>query len=367
MLQARPSSPDDSEEFDDVFDDSLLIPASAKKKQCLSKSRSLKTSYDSYLTKEMIHPLNDLNKSLDGDETQEPYKRRGSEARLEKRRPSNKPSSFVTFAEILSHFQNQDPMKMQRILAEQNAKHGNGKILGIFSPHPRLSANLSNEKDIFLLMAETKYERTEPIHLLILQSIYSRLMGGPLTCPALGAHWMDVGFNHPDPSIDLTSAKMLGAVSLLFFITQYPALAEDVFQLSTSSYQGFPFALVGLNFTRSIVRLVRKEILNRHFIRQKQLIYIVMDLYCAVWYKFYVSWKNNDPNIRDLNSVTTAMEHDIIVKPLSILAQFQKGIKRTNSNPGGNTVGFKTSFIKRGLKFSSSSSNINIRSVFSQS
>ena len=52
-------------------------------------------------------------------------------------------------------------------------------------------------------------------------------MGGPLTCPALGAHWMDVGFNHPDPSIDLTSAKMLGAVSLLFFITQYPALAED--------------------------------------------------------------------------------------------------------------------------------------------
>ena len=38
---------------------------------------------------------------------------------------------------------------------------------------------------------------------------------------------MDVGFNHPDPSIDLTSAKMLGAVSLLFFITQYPALAED--------------------------------------------------------------------------------------------------------------------------------------------
>ena len=157
MLQARPNSPDDSEEFDDVFDDNLiLIPTSAKKKQCLSKCRSLKTSHDSYLAKEMIHPLNDLNKSLDSDETQEPYKRRGSAARMEKRRPSNKPSSFVTFAEILSHFQNQDPMKMQRILAEQNAKRGNGKILGIFSPHPRLPANLDNEKDIFLLMAETK-------------------------------------------------------------------------------------------------------------------------------------------------------------------------------------------------------------------
>jgi hypothetical protein len=72
-----------------------------------------------------------------------------------------------------------------------------------------------------------RYDRAEPIHLLILQSIYSRLMGGPLSCPALGAHWMDVGFNHPDPAIDLTSAKMLGAVSLLFFITQYPTLAED--------------------------------------------------------------------------------------------------------------------------------------------
>ena len=85
-------------------------------------------------------------------------------------------------------------------------------------------------------------------------------------------------------------------------------------------------------------------------------------------YKFYVLWKMNDPNVRDLNNVTTSLEHDIIVKPLSILAQFQKGIKRTNSNPGsGNPVGFKSSFIKRGLKFSSSSSNINIRSVFSQS
>lgn len=156
MLQARPSSPDDSEEFDDVFDDNVVISSSAKKKQCLSKSRSLKKSYDSYLRKETIHPLGDVNKSFDDTEPQEPYKRRGSTARMEKRRPSNKPSSCVTFAEILSHFQNQDPMKMQRILDEQNAKRGNGKILGIFSPHPRLPAHLGNEKDIFLLMAETK-------------------------------------------------------------------------------------------------------------------------------------------------------------------------------------------------------------------
>lgn len=52
-------------------------------------------------------------------------------------------------------------------------------------------------------------------------------MGGPLSCPALGAHWLDVGFNHPDPGIDLTSVKMIGAVTLLFFITQYPNLAEE--------------------------------------------------------------------------------------------------------------------------------------------
>lgn len=154
MLKARSESPG-SEEFDDVFDDNV-ITAAVTKKQCLSKTLSHQTSYESYLAKERIHPLGDLNKSLDSDVMKEPYKRRGSAARLEKRRPSNKPSSYVTFAEILSHFQNQDPMKVQRILDEQNAKQGNGKILGIFSPHPRLPANLNNEKDIFLLIAETK-------------------------------------------------------------------------------------------------------------------------------------------------------------------------------------------------------------------
>ena len=88
-------------------------------------------------------------------------------------------------------------------------------------------SNRLNVTAKFLTLKNFRYDRAEPIHLLILQSIYSRLMGGPLSCPALGVHWMDVGFNHPDPSIDLTSAKMLGAVSLLFFITQYPSLAED--------------------------------------------------------------------------------------------------------------------------------------------
>ena len=52
-------------------------------------------------------------------------------------------------------------------------------------------------------------------------------MGGPLSCPSLGSHWIDVGFNHTDPSVDLTSAKMIGAVSLLYFITEYSALADE--------------------------------------------------------------------------------------------------------------------------------------------
>lgn len=148
MFKTESSQPDD--EFDDVFD--TIIPKTAKEKPILSKSRSLNNEYTE------IYTLKDLNKSLDSDTQHEPYRRRGSATRLEKRRPStsSKPSSYVTFAEILSHFQNIDPMKMQQILTEQNAKQGNGKILGIFSPYPKLPANLSNEKDIFLLMAETK-------------------------------------------------------------------------------------------------------------------------------------------------------------------------------------------------------------------
>ena len=153
MLKVAPgSSGDMSEDFDDVFEEKATSPALVNKKHCLGKSISYQP--------EIIHPLRELNKSLDSEEfqLQEPYKRRGSATRLEKRRPSTsiKSSSYVTFAEILSHFQNQDPMKMQRMLDEQNAKRGNGKILGIFSAHPRLPAGLDSEKDILLLMAETK-------------------------------------------------------------------------------------------------------------------------------------------------------------------------------------------------------------------
>ena len=97
--------------------------------------------------------------------------------------------------------------------------------------YPKLVMNCHFHKLIFYReLSNTKffrYDKCEPIHLLILQSIYSRLMGGPLSCPSLGSHWIDVGFNHTDPSVDLTSAKMIGAVSLLYFITEYSALADE--------------------------------------------------------------------------------------------------------------------------------------------
>ena len=150
MLRAKSDSPTSEEDSDDVFAESVPAPKIT--------SRKSKVTSDSYYISSKIHTLKDINMSLDSDEFNEPYKRRGSTNITEKRRPSNstRSSTYITFAEILSHFQNQDPVKVQKILSEQDAKKGNAKILGIFSPHPKLPLQLETERDILLLMAETK-------------------------------------------------------------------------------------------------------------------------------------------------------------------------------------------------------------------
>ena len=141
MIRARSSSPNISEDSD-VFDDSFDLSAMP------TRSYSLSATTPSKKIQEHL--------DFDSDTLDEPYQRRGSSARCEKRKPSVKSESYVEFTEVLSHFQNQDPVKMMKFLDEQNAKQGNAKILGIFSPNPKLPSSLQNEKDIFLMMAETK-------------------------------------------------------------------------------------------------------------------------------------------------------------------------------------------------------------------
>lgn len=217
-------------------------------------------------------------------------------------------------------------------------------------------------------MAETRYDRAEPIHLLILQSIHSRVLGGPVRCPALGEHWTHLGFNHKDPSVDLNSAKILGAVCLLFFVTHHQSLAESVYRLSTKTQASFPFALVGLNFTRMLIRLVRKESLNRHFIRQKKVISVMMDLYCAIWHKFHQIWQKTEIDLLDLSAVTTTLEHDIMVKPIALLSQFhraqKKEVMRTSNPEEESESGLVKSFKRTGLKLSASSSSLRSHKYF---
>ena len=160
MLKASPESPrPDNEDFDDVFSDYPCQISNKRNKQDIidnRDNRDIKYSLDESMP---LYPLKDLNQSLDSAPFTEPYRRRGSVAKIDKRRPSQcQNSGHISFAEILSHFQNQEACKMQKILSEQDAKKGNAKILGIFSQYPKLPRHLETEKDIFLLMAETRYE-----------------------------------------------------------------------------------------------------------------------------------------------------------------------------------------------------------------
>lgn len=200
---------------------------------------------------------------------------------------------------------------------------------------PALEPSLARERDDLFCLAATKLDYSRPAHEQVLQSIFKRITGhtgDSLDVPRFGNHWEDAGFQGTDPGTDLRGVGMLGPLQMVYLLEYYRPLSVKIYALSRDEHQNFPWAVVSLNITGVGMQIVRQGKLHRLFRKAKSVFSIVMLLHCALFYEFYLMWKNNGSTIMDFSATRALLARRASDNPAKIILKFLQN--NSDGTPG---------------------------------
>jgi hypothetical protein len=92
--------------------------------------------------------------------------------------------------------------------------------------------------------------------------------------------WQKIGFQGKDPSTDFRSMGLLALDNLLFYCDRYNSNARNVLRVSHHQVSWFSFAIVGINITAYLLRLVRTRELQWVFYCYGATKEIFNEVYC---------------------------------------------------------------------------------------
>ena len=130
---------------------------------------------------------------------------------------------------------------------------------------PRINENLENEKKLIFAISQKPFQDENPLHFQVLLTLYKLLTGSKLDCPRYGNHWEQIGFQGTDPATDLRGVGCLGLIQPLYLVMtpELHPLAKDIYLISLSETQNFPFLVLSINVTRIALHALRDGLLNR--------------------------------------------------------------------------------------------------------
>ena len=183
-----------------------------------------------------------------------------------------------------------------------------GCLACLFAP-PRLDGDeLKRDRDEMFATARTKLDDENEVHLRVLHTLYTRLMGTDRAMPRYGKHWEDVGFQGSDPATDLRGCGMLGLTQLLCLVTRSFTNAAAIHELSRDSTQEFPMAPLSINLTHTALKAVRRGLLNKEARRLGSVWAAADAFYCGAFYEFYLRWRDGGKTIMDSGHVKRELE-----------------------------------------------------------
>uniref|UniRef100_A0A915JB20 ELMO domain-containing protein n=1 Tax=Romanomermis culicivorax TaxID=13658 RepID=A0A915JB20_ROMCU len=147
----------------------------------------------------------------------------------------------------------------------------------------------------------TPFSDQNVIHRRMLFSVYQFLTQNFDDHPSRsGSHWENIGFQGNDPATDFRGVGVLGLLQFLRFVSnkKQENLVHDLFALSRHPVQNFPFAAVGLNFTKILLGLLKMgklENLTNSTRKSWSLFDCLTFCYDGVFSRFFYVWNNSEP------------------------------------------------------------------------
>ncbi|CAD5221042.1 unnamed protein product [Bursaphelenchus xylophilus] len=170
----------------------------------------------------------------------------------------------------------------------------------------------SAQKHFIVAVSKIKYSEGNEIHWLLLKRIYQEVMVTDDEPARYGKHWEKVGFQGEDPATDLRGAGLFGLCQLFYLVTE--GIDKERLQrlkdFANEENNGFPLAVVGINFTFLLLNRLRKGGFDG--LNSDPLPYLNR-LYRASFIEFERFWSEKKRSIADFGQ---------------ILAQVKNGIKK---------------------------------------
>lgn len=150
---------------------------------------------------------------------------------------------------------------------------------------------------------------------------------------------------------DLRGCGILSLILLLYaveFNSPHSQLIQNIYKLSHSETQHFPFCLVAINLTGLILDAIRKDYLNTCLNRIKldadncetnetssrEIAFLNMcgKFLVALLFDFYLEWKNNNKTVQEFGFVLKDLEKTLKKTPKSLIrnldAYFSDGTEK---------------------------------------
>ncbi|CAD5214904.1 unnamed protein product [Bursaphelenchus okinawaensis] len=172
--------------------------------------------------------------------------------------------------------------------------------------------SFSEQKHFVVTVSKIKYEEGNELHWNILKRIYQKIVDCEDEPARFGKHWETVGFQGEDPATDLRGAGLFGLCQLLYLVTEGidKERLERLKTFANEENNGFPLAVVGINFSFILLNRLRKgDFDSLHF----DLISHLNRLYRACFIEFERFWSEKQRTIADFGQ---------------ILKRIKKGVKK---------------------------------------
>ena len=232
----------------------------------------------------------------------------------------------ISFSELLNHFQTAD---LSRQLSNIRPEANRSGLFKLFGPH-RISKGIRQERDLVFAIALCQFDDHNPLHSRCLTTIYHKLTGRTSSCPRLGTHWEEAGFQGSDPVDDLRGVGMLGLLQLVWLLENRDthSLAQEVFRYSK---EGPPFCVLSFNITSMMLAALREGCLSRECNRRDQVFAVVNDFHVAVLLSFYHVWRKHKRNPMELGLLLQDVGKYAKRYPRSLIQDLQTYLQKQHS------------------------------------
>jgi len=227
---------------------------------------------------------------------------------------------FVSLEEVVQDFKSQDLTSQKaQVEADYNYHVRNSRnfrflvtrtVKCLRRPTPE-GQRLVEEERFVMAVAKCPFDNGNPLHFLVLLTLFKKLTGDTVDRPRYGSHWEQIGFQGNDPATDLRGVGFLGLVQPLHLVTRSTRslqLARDIYQLSQNESQEFPLMVLSINVTRIALCALRDDLLSRLETQEGSALTALNLFYSSLMLHIYTIWKSQNKTIKDSGFVLKEAE-----------------------------------------------------------